>query len=150
MSHFKTKPSLLCYGPFVDWVNTVIDASTVEGRFGSKVGRIWVEVGCFGLNSSPNQLYFPQSFSHWGEFKLAGCKGEGWMGASHPIISKVKHQHFLSQPPSPSLETAQCRGSNREIYTLEQHLFGFADSDFNDCFHCSVVFVYLHVAIIAV
>ena len=110
MSHFKTKPSLLCYGPFVDWVNTVIDASTVEGRFGSKVGRIWVEVGCFGLNSSPNQLYFPQSFSHWGEFKLAGCKGEGWMGASHPIISKVKHQHFLSQPPAPHLKRLNAAG----------------------------------------
>ena len=97
----------------MDWVNTVIDANTVEGRFGSKVGRIWVEVGCFGLNSSPNQLYFPQSFSHWGEFKLAGCKGEGWMGASHPIISKVKHQHFLS----PHLKWLNAAEGNTQIYS---------------------------------
>ena len=52
------------------------DASAVEGRVDLKWDGadncIWVEVECFGLNSSPNQLYFPQSFCHWGEFKLAG------------------------------------------------------------------------------
>ena len=76
-----------------------------------------------------------------GEFKLAS-KGEGWLAAAHPIISKVKHHHFFYQPPSPHLKRLNAAGAIRK-YTLEQHLFGLlilTDFALNDCFRCSVVF----------
>ena len=98
-------------------------------------------VADFSLNSRKP----PSPPSHLvigGEFKVAS-KGEGWLAAAHPIISKVKHHHFFYQPPSPHLKRLNAAGAIRK-YTLEQSLFGLlilTDFALKDCFRCSMVFV---------